>query len=315
MPTRNDDLERHVLPLAYATRGGGDTGVRLHVFGGRILTEAGYRVMTTCRGADALNTFIVHHRRIDLVLSSASLPDVSFAGLRVALFQIAPQVPVAVTDRRADTQSYGDRGSINSSASAEMLAGIRRHLPASPPEASEPWVVPHPGVCADTAARDRRTRRRRRPANCSAARLCACQRACWDLPSHCRRSCEFPRQRHYRSPDTASQCACIQGDSPGTHVDSRSIEIDGTSAPRRVRFKIKPLLRARETERGEGGRGGQGNPRRVGAGQRACHGDGREAERHARHDCACVQYQEPAIVGESTERFFARRLARRAGAI
>jgi CheY-like chemotaxis protein len=103
---------------------------------GRMLEEAGYRVMAVSRGADALHTFVIHHLHIALVLSRPRLSDVSVTELCDALFRIDRHVPVVMADRHVYHGANGLDEESRREGFAETIADVRRRLPGTIPDAS-----------------------------------------------------------------------------------------------------------------------------------------------------------------------------------
>jgi CheY-like chemotaxis protein len=94
----------------------------------RMLEESGCSVMTTRRGAAAVDTFALYHRRIALVLASTGLSDVERIRLAEALYRIAPYVPVVMAARRASHRPNSGEDSGRSALFAALIAEVRRRL-------------------------------------------------------------------------------------------------------------------------------------------------------------------------------------------
>jgi CheY-like chemotaxis protein len=93
----------------------------------RMLKECGYNVMAASRGADALDTFVIHHLQLALVVSSSRLSDFGRAQLFDALNRIDGRVPIVVATRYA---SHGPNGEDpgRASAFAELIAQVQYRL-------------------------------------------------------------------------------------------------------------------------------------------------------------------------------------------
>jgi CheY-like chemotaxis protein len=93
----------------------------------RMLEESGCSVMTTRRGAAAVDTFALYHRRLALVLASTGLSDVERIRLAEALYRIDPYVPVVMAARRPSHRpNSGDSG--RSQLFAALIAEVQRRL-------------------------------------------------------------------------------------------------------------------------------------------------------------------------------------------
>jgi CheY-like chemotaxis protein len=94
----------------------------------RMLEESGYSVMTTRRGAAAVDTFALYHRRTALVLASTGLSDVERIRLAEALYRTAPYVPVVMAARRASHRPNSGEDSGRSVLFAALIAEVQRRL-------------------------------------------------------------------------------------------------------------------------------------------------------------------------------------------
>lgn len=94
----------------------------------RMLEESGCSVMATRRGAAAVDTFALYHRRIASVLASTALSDVERIRLAEALYRIAPYVPVVMAARRASHRPNSGEDSGRSALFAALITEVRRRL-------------------------------------------------------------------------------------------------------------------------------------------------------------------------------------------
>jgi CheY-like chemotaxis protein len=97
----------------------------------RMLEESGYSVMTTRRGAAAVDTFALYHRRLALVLASTGLSDVERIRLAEALYHVDPFVPVVMAARRASHRPNSGADSGRSVLFAALIGEVRRRLQES----------------------------------------------------------------------------------------------------------------------------------------------------------------------------------------
>jgi CheY-like chemotaxis protein len=94
----------------------------------RLLEESGHSVMTTHRGAAAVDTFAIYHRRIALVLASTGLADVERIRLAESLYRVAPWVPVVMAARRPSHRPNSGEDSGRAALFAALIAEVRRRL-------------------------------------------------------------------------------------------------------------------------------------------------------------------------------------------
>jgi CheY-like chemotaxis protein len=97
----------------------------------RMLEESGCSVMTTRRGAAAVDTFALYHRRLALVLASTGLSDVERIRLAEALYRIDPYVPVVMAARRPSHRPNSGEDSGRSKLFAALIAEAQRRLQES----------------------------------------------------------------------------------------------------------------------------------------------------------------------------------------
>jgi CheY-like chemotaxis protein len=136
----------------------------------RMLEESGYSVMATHRGAPAVDTFAIYHRRIALVLASTGLSDVERIRLAEALYRIAPYVPVVMAARRASHRTNSGEDSGRHPLFVALIAEVRRRLHQNSTQAeAQAQSFAHVQPPAPTQGRGSRIRQFPRPANSGAA--------------------------------------------------------------------------------------------------------------------------------------------------
>lgn len=84
--------------------------------------------MATRRGAAAVDTFAIYHRRVALVLASTGLSDAERIRLAEALYRIAPQVPVVMAARRASHRPNSGEDSGRHALFVALIAEVERRL-------------------------------------------------------------------------------------------------------------------------------------------------------------------------------------------
>jgi DNA-binding response OmpR family regulator len=102
----------------------------------RMLGNCGYKVMAASRGARALNTFVIHHGHIAVVLLSEQLSDYASGGLVDALYRIDRRVPV-LTARYPSRGLSAGRDAERSLAFAELVADVQSRLQTTRPAAKK----------------------------------------------------------------------------------------------------------------------------------------------------------------------------------
>jgi hypothetical protein len=118
----------------------------------RMLSDRGYRVMAASRGVDALDTFVIHHPQIALVLSNSRLPDIGGNQLCGALHRIDARVPVVIS-RHGDYWPDSRDSASRSFAFIELLADVQRRL--QPSTTVDGWyATPGAGIAFTWPVRD-----------------------------------------------------------------------------------------------------------------------------------------------------------------
>lgn len=136
----------------------------------RLLEDSGYSVMATHRGAPAVDTFAIYHRRLALVLASTGLSDVERIRLAEALYRIAPYVPVVMAARRASHRPNSGEDSGRSALFAALIAEVQRRLHETSARAeAQAQSFAHVQPPAPTPGRGSRVRQFPRPVHSGAA--------------------------------------------------------------------------------------------------------------------------------------------------
>jgi CheY-like chemotaxis protein len=98
----------------------------------RLLRRCGYSVMAARRGAEANNTFVIHHLHISLVLVSSRLSEFGRALVFDALSRIDARVPIVMATRYAPRRISPGEDPRGSLVFAELIAEVENRLQGAP---------------------------------------------------------------------------------------------------------------------------------------------------------------------------------------